>query len=188
MKEIKTKNLQMKKIILGVAVYMLVVNVSAQKGKSEETKPFRFSAGLESALPLGNFGKNATFGIGGSAQADYKVANNVDISLNAGYISFGGKSRIISGLGTFKFSTQNYIPVLAGAKFHFSEKIFGSTQLGVTFIPFESVSGSESTFTFSPGVGYKFSKYFDAVLKYTAYSATSLGTASTIGLRVGYTF
>ncbi len=178
----------MKKNILSVVVFLLVLNVSAQKGKSEETKPFKFSAGVEAALPVGNFGKNATFGIGGSAQADYKVATNVDITLNAGYISFGGKSRAIAGLGTFKFPTQNYIPVLAGAKFNFAENVFGSVQLGVTFTSFSGGTGSTSVFTFAPGVGYKFSKNLDAILKYTGYNGSGMGLASTIGLRIGYTF
>ena len=178
----------MKKIILSVAVFLQILNVSAQKVKSEETKPFKFSAGVEAALPLGNFGKNASFGIGGSAQVDYNVATNIDITLNAGYISFAGKSRTIPGLGTFKFPRQSYVPVLAGTKYHFTENVFGSAQLGVTFISFSGGSGSTSVFTFAPGVGYKFSKNLDAILKYTGYSATSMGTASTIGLRVGYTF
>jgi Outer membrane protein beta-barrel domain len=176
----------MKKIILSVAVIALALGVNAQKGSSEDAQPLKFSVGIEAALPLGDFGKISSFGIGGTAQADYNVASDLDITLNAGFISFAGKSVNIAGFGSVKYPTVSYIPVLGGIKYHFTENVYGSAQLGLTFAS-ASGAGSSSAFTYAPGVGYKFTENIDALLKYTGYSADG-GSTSTIGLRVAYTF
>ena len=185
----------MKKLILSAAVIVAALGANAQK--SEDSKPLKFSVGVEAALPLGDFGKAYSFGIGGSAQADYTVATDFALTLNAGYISFSGKTSTfpaitVAGITipatSFKYPTQSYIPVLAGAKYNFTENLYGSAQLGVTFTTTSGVSGSSSTFTYAPGIGYKFTENLDALVKYTGYSAKGGGSSSTVGLRVAYTF
>jgi hypothetical protein len=184
----------MKKLLMSAAIIVLAVGVNAQKG-SDDVKKVKFSAGLEAALPLGDFGKAYSFGIGATAQVDYNVAENLDLTGNVGYISFSGKTISTPAVtvgGTVIFPATNvkvpsvgYIPVLVGAKYLFSENIYGSAQLGVTIA--SAKGSSSSVFTYAPGIGYKISDNLDALLKYTGYSQNG-GSSSTIGVRVAYTF
>ncbi len=185
----------MKKFILSIAVTALVFNVSAQKSSSDD-QPLKFSIGIEAALPLGDFGKVSSFGIGGTAQVDYTIKESLAVTLNAGYISFSGKSTTIPAYSiggvtvpatTIKYGNVGYIPVLAGVKYSFTDALYGSAQLGLTIASASGGGESSSTFTYAPGVGYKFTENIDALLKYTGYSANG-GSTSTIGLRVAYTF
>lgn len=168
----------MKKLFFVFALAAVSVAVKAQ-----DTRPLKFSIGLEAALPVGDFADASSFGIGGSAQADYLVAEKLALTLNAGYISFQGKDYELGGV-TYKTGSTGFIPVLAGFKYDLTPQLYGSAQLGVTF---SDEKDSGSVFTYAPGLGYKFSENFDALLKYTGYSKDG-STASTVGLRIAYTF
>jgi hypothetical protein len=173
----------MKKTILFIAVIGISTAAFSQK-KEDDVQMLKLSVGLEAALPLGDFGKSSTFGIGGTAQADYKVTDDLALNVNAGYISFLPKSITVFGV-TSKGKAVGYIPILGGIRYYFSEQVFALAQLGVTIA---TASGSStSLFTYAPGVGYKFSDNVDAALKYTGYSKNSINS-STIGVRVAYTF
>lgn len=177
----------MKKVLLSAAL-IVAVAFGANAQKSEDGAKLKFSVGLEAALPIGDFGLASSFGIGATAQANYNVAENIDLTLNAGYISFAGKDQTFSYPGiptqTIKGEATGFIPVLAGLQYQFGGGLYGSAQLGLTF---GSGAGSGSIFTYAPGVGYKISDNIDALLKYTGYSQTG-GSLSTVGLRVAYTF
>ena len=157
-------------------LFVAVIAVCGLAAKAQDGSPIKFSLGLEAALPLGSFGDSYSFGIGGSVQGDYSIAESLAITLNAGYINFSGKK-----VGSYTYDGLGYIPVLAGIKYNFSENVYGSAQLGATF----ASKGSGSVFTYAPGIGYKFSPNFDALLKYTGYSKSSTSW-STIG-PVSYT-
>jgi hypothetical protein len=173
----------MKKTILSLAIIGISTAAFAQK-KEDDVQLLKFSIGLEAALPLGNFGDVSTFGIGGTAQADYKVGDDLALNINAGYISFQPKNITVFGT-TIKGKAVGYIPILAGIRYYFTDEVFALAQLGITIA---TASGtSSSLFTYSPGVGYKFSEYVDAAIKYTGYSKDSNNT-STVGVRVAYTF
>jgi hypothetical protein len=173
----------MKKTILSIAIIGIYVAASAQK-KEDDLQMLKLSVGAEAALPLGDFGKAYTFGIGGTAQADYKVTDDLALNLNAGYISFLPKSIAILGVST-KGKAVGYIPILAGIRYYFTEEVFALAQLGITIA---TASGSSSSlFTYAPGIGYKFSEHVDAALKYTGYSKDG-NNSSTIGVRIAYTF
>ena len=168
----------MKKTLL-VAVFAAFIGmVNAQKANI--TKHLRFSVGGELGLPVGNFSNTHSIGFGATAQADFPLSNKTDLTLNTGYMTFGGKT----ATGNLKFKSFNYIPLLAGIKYWFSSNVYGSGQLGLSFA---SGSGSGSNFTFAPGIGYKFNEHWDALLKYTTISASG-GSLSNLGVRIGYTF
>ncbi len=171
----------MKKVLLSAAL-IVTVAFGASAQKSDDGSKLKFSAGLEAALPIGDFGEVWSFGIGGSAQVDYNVSEGLDLTLNAGVLSYSGKT--VSG---FSFPSITFIPVLAGTKYAFTEKIYGSAQLGLTFI--SSTGSSTSGFTFAPGVGFKFTENLDALVKYTSVSGSNgSGSFGAIGVRVAYTF
>ena len=184
---LETKTIYMRNLFIIIVAIMLMHNSYAQKNNSAASKPLKFSAGLEAALPIGNFATRATYGIGGTVQVDYNVAKKLDLTFNTGYINFTGNTQKIAGLGSYKFPTQNFIPLIAGIKYYFSENVFGAAQLGATVVSFKG-GGSSTDFTLSPGVGYKFSNKIDALIKYTGYTGGGYGLSNTIGLRLGYTF
>ena len=163
----------MKKLFFIAAITVTSFAVQAQ----DEAQPIAFSIGLEAALPMGNLSDIASFGIGGSAQVDYTIAPTLALTLNAGYISMSFKDEIGGG-------SLGYIPVLGGIKYAFSEQLYGSAQLGATFY---SKSGGGTSFTYAPGLGYRFSPNFDAMLKYTGWSQKDV-EESALGLRIAYTF
>ncbi|MFT3679770.1 MAG: outer membrane beta-barrel protein [Ferruginibacter sp.] len=173
----------MKKVILSVAVFAIAsLSATAQKEAASD-KQLKFSVGVEAGLPIGDAKEGYSFGIGGSAQAEYAAAENVALTLNAGYITLLGKT-----IEEEKVPSLKLIPVLAGAKFFFNEKVYGHAQLGMTFasVKVAGISASTSAFTYAPGIGVQAAENFDVELKYQAYSKG--GTTSFIGLRAAYTF
>ncbi len=169
----------MKKILLAVAVFM----ISAAKVNAQTS----FSLGLEGAVPMGKFNDlGYKFGIGGSAQVDYKIASDAALTLNVGYINHSNKS----STPTYHFSV---IPVLGGVKYWFSPKVYGSAQLGAAFNStkisnYNSGNSITSTgFAYSPGIGFNISKGLDLLIKYFGNSVSG-GTFSSVGARLAYTF
>lgn len=172
----------MKKVLLIAALTAVSFAGFAQDDKGG--KKLSFSVGVEAALPIGDYADSYSIGIGGTVQGDYNVNDKFAITLNSGYITYSGKSIDLgSGFGSIKISSLGVIPVLAGAKYSFTENIYGSAQLGMSFL---SGSGSGSGFTYAPGIGAKFSN-FDILVKYTGISVTG-GTFNNIGLRAAYNF
>jgi hypothetical protein len=168
----------MKKIFFVAALTAVTGLANAQK--TNMTKHLRFSVGGELGLPVGSFSNTHSIGFGVTAQADYPLSSKTDLTLNTGYMTFSGKTAV----GNLKYSSFNYVPLLAGVKYWFSSNVYGSGQLGLSF---GTGSGSGSNFTFAPGIGFKFNNQWDALLKYTTISASG-GSLGNLGLRVGYTF
>ncbi|MFT3681348.1 MAG: hypothetical protein QM791_13810 [Ferruginibacter sp.] len=171
----------MKKILLCAAVLVAsAATVSAQNSKT--VKQPIFSAGAEIALPVGDFKEGYKFGLGATVQGEYPAAENLGITLNAGYLSFTGKTFEFMG-DKYKNEAQGVIPVLAGAKYYFNDKVYGHAQLGLSFFNL----GVGSAFTYAPGIGVKASDNIDVLVKYQAASKNG-STASFIGARVAYRF
>ncbi len=175
----------MKKLFLVLAIAAIATSAIAQEDTRD--KPFLFSIGLEGALPVGDFGDAYSFGIGGTVQGEYKAAEDLGITLNAGYITYSGKDITVSGVGIFKVPSFGLIPVLAGVKYYFGGGAYAHGQLGAGFGTDE---GDGVNFMYSPGLGYLFAPGFDAELKYTGLSSSGedTGSANSIGLRLAYNF
>lgn len=169
----------MKKLFLAFAVIIIsTASVNAQMGTT-------FSIGLETAVPMGDFNKlGYKFGIGGSLQVDHKVASDMALTFNAGYITHNNKDATPS----IRF---NVIPVLGGVKYWFSPKVYGSAQLGAAFnsTKVNNATGNSTTtgFAYSPGVGFNISNNVDLLVKYFGNSVKD-GSFSSIGARIAYTF
>jgi len=166
----------MKKLIL---IFAVVITATATKAQTS------FSIGLEGAAPMGIFNDlGYKFGIGGSAQMDYKVAPDMALTLNAGYITFNNKSSSPS----YRF---NVIPVLGGVKYWFSPKLYGSAQLGAAFnsVKVNNTEGTTTStgFAYAPGIGFNITNSLDLLLKYMGNSSDGT-TFSTVGARLAYNF
>ena len=164
----------MKKVFLFAALAVASFAVKAQ-----DEKPLKFSVGAEVHLPIGDMGDAYSVGFGGTVQADYALDEQLALTLNTGYLNFSGKK-----IGGFKVPSAGLVPVLAGIKYTFAGNVYGSAQLGASF---GTEKGQGTAFTYAPGVGYKFSPNFDALLKYTGWSNDGSNT-SAIGVRIAYTF
>ena len=150
--------------------------------------PTTFSLGLETALPMGKFNNAGyNFGIGGSLQLDHKISTDAALTLNAGYLNFSNKNTT-----PYKYHFS-VIPVLAGVKYWFSPKVYGSAQLGAAFNSTKQSNSSTSTlykstgFAYSPGIGFNVSKNLDLLVKYFGNSVNNVAFSS-IGARLAYTF
>ncbi|MDB5199655.1 MAG: hypothetical protein JWO92_1618 [Chitinophagaceae bacterium] len=173
----------MKKLILFFAAITITAAAANAQG------PTSFSLGLEGAVPMGVFNTAGyNFGIGGSVQVDHKISTDAALTLYVGYINFSNKNTT-----PYKYHFSE-IPVLAGVKYWFSPKVYGSAQLGASFNSTkQSNSGGNSTlytstgFAYSPGIGFNITKGLDLLVKYFGNSAGG-GTLSSVGARLAYTF
>jgi hypothetical protein len=175
----------MKKVVFVSAMLVLALSTKtfAQDG---ETKKLGFSVGAELGLPMSDFGKSYSFGIGGSVQADYNIDEKLSVGLNVGYLSYSGKTITIPAItfggvtltpaSSVKIPSFGVTPVLAGAKYNFTEKVFGQAQLGMSFYK------GGSSFTYAPGIGVNLGP-ISALVKYVGWK-----DANSIGLRVAYNF
>ena len=176
----------MKKIILAFSLLGVISATTVTAQKKSIANATTFSIGVEGSLPVGDFNDAGyNFGIGGSAQVDHKIASNAAITLNAGYLNYANKSSVID----YHFSV---IPVLAGVKYWFSPKVYGSAQLGAAFNSVKvsnSNSGSSTStgFAYSPGIGFNISNSVDLLVKYFGNSVNG-GTFSSVGARLAYNF
>jgi hypothetical protein len=178
----KYQNQIMKKMKFVLAAFstMIAVNSFSQAGGVPRPS---LSIGVEGALPMGDFNKGYNMGIGGSAKFAFPVAPDLDLTLNAGYISHSGKTIVAN----FKNPTVNLIPIKAGVRYHTAAGIFIEPQLGYTNFKYKGSDNSSSAFTYAANVGYALSKGVDFGVRYEAFSKNEV-TTSFIGARLGYSF
>jgi len=209
----------MKKIVFIITIAAYSISMNAQDstviandtyaGKNKKDsynsnttldKSFIWSIGVEPSIPVGHFHDLAGFGFGASLQGEIKPGKNVGITINAGYIAYGGKT-----VDSFKYSTFKYWPVMGGLKIYMG-KAYLHGQAGAGF----GTQGLGTSFWYGAGIGTNFSKRIDAELRYagwkqqvvsstngngSVYTGTPGGTGggygghySTIGLRLAINF
>jgi hypothetical protein len=187
----------MKKVFLAIIGIAIFTVSFAQKRLDE--KKFHFSVGAELGFATGGFNNSHSVGIGGSAQAEYNVAPNTNVTLTAGVIGYAGKKAQISNL---KYSASNIVPVKGGIKYFVNSGFYGAAQLGVAFFNnyvdvnstppyYGNYYGSEQALAFTPMIGYEFKsksdKAFDASFKYDFYARQG-GSFGSVGFRLAYKF
>ena len=169
----------MKKLLLAIVIIITATLVDAQMKTS-------FSIGFEAAGSMGKFNDfGYRYGFGGSAQVIHKVASDFALTLHAGYINHANKRTITN-------THFSVIPVLAGIKYWFTPKIYGSGQLGVAFNSSKisnssSGNASSTAFAYSPGIGFNITKRIDLLAKFLGNGAGD-EALSTIGARLAYNF
>jgi len=165
----------------------------------------RFSAGLELALPMGDFGDAVGFGFGATLGFELPVGDNLGLVAQAGYISFSGKDFDVPGFGTISGPSVAAIPLQVGAKYYFTDNQEGFYAGVLTGMHLLSSDGSDGTSDFgvAPMIGMFVTENIDIALRYqmlfdkqetVVVSGTSVTTESKsvtnsyIGLRAAYTF
>jgi len=162
------------KLFLLVVLFLFSLSVNAQ---TKDEKPFKIGAGALIGITTGDISHFASLAYGVDVMGEYVIAPSIALTFSLGYLDFVQKSGY-SGL------KMGLIPILAGAKYHFSDTLYGSLQAGLSM---GTAKGSSSEFTFAPGVGYKISDKFDLLLKYQTASKDGWDT-SFLGVRAGISF
>ena len=194
----------MKKIILGLAAFAMAGGIIAQEN--------RFSAGLELAMPMGDFGDAYGIGYGATLGFELPVGDNLGFMAQAGYISFSGKD-IDVGPITVETDAAGMIPVQVGLKYYVTDNQEGFYAGLLTGLHMQSVKTAsvsltggveektelKSNFGVAPLVGYIIGENIDISLRYqmifakgTEVTATGVEektvTNSYLGLRAAYMF
>lgn len=145
----------------------------AQKGNNQ------IGVAFEAGLPTGDFGDAVKTGFGGSLKGLLGVGTAGQVSLTAGYTSFGVKDA----------SDANFtiVPILLGYRHNFSG-LYLEPQVGYGSYAFKEggISVSSGQFTWAIGLGYAMSG-FDIGARYQSASKDGEST-SLVGLHVGYNF
>jgi len=174
------------KLVLLVVLFVVTLSVSAQNStQSSGEKPFKIGAGAMIGLPVGDLGDIASLAYGVDLLGEYALDPTFGLTLSLGYVDFALKSDYKNMLDELGLKAKmGMIPVLVGGKYYFSDKLYGSAQIGISF---STQKDGGSAFTFAPGIGYKISDNFDLMLKYQ--SATKDGSSTSfLGLRAGFSF
>jgi hypothetical protein len=177
----------MKKLALVLTVFTAsIIGVKAQSSGSQGE--FTFGAGINAALPIGDFHLTHSFGIGVHLQGEYAFSDQLKGVATTGYTSFFGKTfSYDDGSGntfSMKVPAVGQIPVLVGARFYPASSFFVGAQVGVGI--FTGSGNSQSGFEYLPQVGYDAGQ----IQIIGAYDGTSVtgGTLSSISLSAVYKF
>ncbi len=171
----------MKKLILSFAVLSITAASVNAQDKMMSSRRTNVEVGANVAAPVSS---GVKIGYGADLQVNIPVASMVDLTASGGYENFSYKIQT----GGVNFETSfDFIPVLAGIKYHFSDKFYGHGQLGYTFSTIKNGGGA---FTYAPGFGYAASKNFDIGLKFFGIGKanSSSSAVNSLMLRLAYGF
>jgi len=171
----------MKKLLLLTMLTMGLTIHSTAQGIGK----LKFSVGPELMFATGNFSTTNGLGIGGTAQLEIYVKENLSATGLTGFNSFIGKS---AGSGV-KFKNATIIPIRVGGRFYPGLGFHLGAQVGVGFVNTAGVGNT--AFAYSPQIGYNFKtvkgKAIDATLKYDGYAVNG-GSIAAVGIRLAYVF
>lgn len=174
----------MKKLFLLTAIAGIFAFTNASAQKDAAMNGPKLGIGAEFALPIGDFADGWKLGFGGSLLYQHPVAPNLNLTANAGYISFKSKELPIIG-GTIN---TGFIPVKVGARYFLAENFYINGELGAAFATGDNNGGT--AFAYSPGVGVEFpvadKSSIDLGARYEGWSNN--GSLSFIGIRAAFNF
>lgn len=169
----------------------------------------RFSAGLELAMPMGDFGDVQGMGFGVSLGYEIPVGDHLGVLAQAGFISFSAKDFEIDlgpfGTTTIEGMTMSAIPIQVGAKYYFMDNQDGfylGVLTGIHLLTPEEGDG-RTNFGIAPMLGIVIAENIDIALRYqllfdsydettvvgtTVTTETVTTTNSYLGLRAAYMF
>ncbi|MFT3886120.1 MAG: OmpW family outer membrane protein [Flavobacteriales bacterium] len=159
----------------------------------------QLSLGADIALPLGDFGKAYSLGIGPTVGFEIPVGDNLGVTLQAGYDIMMVKSDQKDFI-----KSASMIPAQVGLKYYFQDQqegFYAHGQLGIHntslktkeqdlgLITIPSETSTSTNFSWALGVGYQLES-LDLGLRYNSISpdsdAKGAKAASYIGLRIAY--
>lgn len=138
------------------------------------------SIGLETAKPIGDFGRGSKVGFGLSAKIAKPVITNGTFTFSTGYINFSGK--ILAGA---KVPTVNLIPIKAGFRYRSEPGFYVEPQVGVTTVIIKGFQ-NEGDFTYAGNIGFLINR-LDLSIRYESL-INEVQANSYFGLRAAFNF
>jgi len=175
------------KILLAGVCILFAASTYAQQTSTSESPARRglsLSIGPEVAFPLGTFKDFYKLGLGGSAKLNIPVANNIDLSVSAGYMAFSSKGLGMIDSVTINKNSYSFIPFKAGVRFRTNGGFYIEPQAGYTQTKVQNMEGA-GYFTYAGNVGYMVGRAIDLALRYEGVAATG-ESLKFIGFRVAY--
>jgi hypothetical protein len=162
----------------------------------------RYSIGVDAGIPTGTFNNAYKWNLGGSVQADIPVANQLFVTINAGYNNvFGETINIASGTtnSTLEVPNLQLLPVKAGLKFFPVANFYIQGEAGAAFLLNKSdfFNDKSVAFVYAPQIGVQFpvsanGNFIDAGVRYEATtkysSASDASKVNFVGVRLAYGF
>lgn len=172
----------MKKSAFLFIIFLITIGaVNSQETKSSVTPPVYLSFGSNFGVPIGTKTSSAIkYAFGADLQAVYRAAEKLDLTGTAGIDLWH------HGKGV----NWNYVPLLAGLRYHLSNNVFLSEQAGYSVLVSDKTATDGFTtgaFTDIAGIGIKTGQFSDLLLGYKGLFYSE-GTLSTINLRISYRF
>jgi len=168
------------KNIFLVLIMMLMATSGFGQKEGKKAKKVYFSIGPEFALPLGNFNRESTFGLGGSALLEVKASQPVGITLGLCYIHYFPKNKpVYSGVAT------DQLAAILGARYYFDKHFFVSGQAGFS-VHQDEYREIDGSVVIAPGIGFKYG-LVDVTLKYMS-TKREYSNISGIGIRLAVAF
>lgn len=173
----------MKKLFLLTAIAGIFAFTNASAQKDAAMNGPKLGIGAEFAFPIGDFGKGFDLGYGGSLLYQHPVAPNLNLTANAGYLSFQSKKDILGGR-----INAGFVPVKVGARYFVAENFYVNGEIGAAFATGDNANGT--AFAYSPGIGVEFpvadKSSIDLGARYEGWSKN--GSLSFIGVRAAFNF
>jgi hypothetical protein len=160
------------------------------------------SIGVDAGIPTGKLSDSYNWNIGGSVQAALPIAQNLFVTLNAGYNSIQGKNdvRVLTPNGALNVDVTNIqlLPVKAGLKYFVVPNFYVQGEAGAAFALNKSDVGFDKSaaFIYAPQIGYQFAlggkRFIDAGVRYEASTKFNSNVDDSkvnfFGLHVAYAF
>jgi hypothetical protein len=156
--------------ILAFAGFALGAKAQTTTPATTTSNGVRFSIGADAGIPTGNLSKSYNWSLGGSLQADIPVANQLFVTVNAGYNNIYGKNNVAGSTLTAK--DIELLPVKAGLKFFPVNNFYIQGEAGAGFALNKADVGfnNAAAFIYAPQVGYQFpiggQSFIDAGVRY----------------------
>ena len=151
----------MKKLFLAAFAVFAFASVNAQD----------FNVGISAALPMGDAGDIATFGVNLDANYLWEVSDNFKAGVASGYQHYFGDEVTESFAGqefTIEYDDFGFLPIAAAGRFAVSEEFTLGADLGYAIGL--SPDGNDGGFYYAPKVQYGISDNLDVVLSYKGVS------------------
>ncbi|MFD0795103.1 outer membrane beta-barrel protein [Mucilaginibacter litoreus] len=185
------RTLKIATLILALAGF--TYTAKAQTATTTTKSGVRYSIGVETGIPVGNFNDVSKWNLGGSVQADIPVANQVFVTVNAGYNNFFGET-----VGNIEYNNVQLLPVKAGVKYFPVQNFYIQGEAGAAFLlnKADTFNDKSAAFLWAPQIGVQFpvsasGNFIDAGIRYEStsnYISNIDSKVQFVGLRLAYGF
>jgi hypothetical protein len=184
-------------LVVALAAFTLGAKAQTNPTSTKTSTGIRYSIGVDAGIPTGKSADASKWNLGGSVQADIPVANQLFVTVNAGYNNIFSKD-VTVGAVTVSGPDIQLLPVKAGLKFFPVENFYIQAEAGAGFLLNKKDLGADNStvFVYAPQLGYQFplsgSNYIDAGVRYEGTtklnSAVNDSKVNFVALRIAYGF